>query len=150
MSTNLNKAYSEVYEILKLLNNEYFNKVPKKFITFIEKGKDNNYIPNIKPDVPLEEQNLLQETIDILAMLKLDYWCSDENEKRELLSILEQNEQDYQKELHEKYNPDNIFKNKQKENNKINKQEEKSIAVIKKEKWYQKIFSTLKRILKIN
>ena len=101
MSDKINKAYSEVYEILQLLDDEFISKLPKKFIEFIEKEKDNEYITNINPQIPLEEQNLLADTVNILAMLKLDYW-STEDEKQELLSILNQNEKEYQAELNEK------------------------------------------------
>lgn len=92
MNDKIRKAYSEVYEILQLLDDKFIDKVPRKFMEFIEKEKDNDYIPNIKPNVSLEEQELLEDTTNILAMLKLDYWCEDEEEKKELLSILNQNE----------------------------------------------------------
>ena len=116
MSAEIKKAYSEVYEILQLLGSEFIDKVPNKFIEFIAKEKDNEYYQNIKKDIPLEEQNLLEDTINILAMLKLDYWCENEEEKEELESILTENERLYQEDLREKYNPDNIFKRKEIEN----------------------------------
>lgn len=132
MSDKIRKAYSEVYEILQLLDDEFIDKVPKKFMEFIEKEKDNAYIPNIKPNVSLEEQELLEDTINILAMLKLDYWCENEAEKQELLDILNKNEIEYQQELREKYNPDSLFKNKNKSYDE-NVKEDKSL-VIKAEK----------------
>lgn len=46
-------------------------------------------------------------------MLNLQYWCKDENEKERLKSVYAENERKYQDELREKYNPDNLFKNKQ-------------------------------------
>lgn len=116
MSTDIRKAYSEIYQILQLLDNEFIDKIPNKLIEFIEREKDNNYNVIIKSDIPLEEQDLLEETINILAMLKLDYWCESENEKEELKKILVENEYYYQEELREKYNTDNIFKNRKIEN----------------------------------
>ena len=74
-------------------------------IKFIKEEKDNNYKPNINPELPLEEQNILPETIDILALLKLNYWCNEE-EKKELLELLNKNEQKFQKEAKEKYDID--------------------------------------------
>ena len=50
----------------------------------------------------------------IIALLNLQYWCEDENEKQRLKAIYAENERKYQEELREKYNPDNLFKNKQK------------------------------------
>lgn len=142
MSDKIYKAYSEVYKILQLLDEDYINKLPKKFIEFIEKEKDHDYIVNINPNIPLEEQNLLPDTINILAMLKLDYW-STEDEKQELLSILNQNENEYQVEIHEKYNADNIFKNRQSMTQSKNI-EETSLVPIKEKNFILKLFEKIK------
>ena len=113
--SNLKKAFSEVDMILDLIDSEMKNKVSANFIKFIKEEKDNNYKQNINPELPLEEQNILPETIDILALLKLNYWCNEE-EKKELLKILNKNEQQFQKEAKEKYDIDKLFKtNKTKE-----------------------------------
>lgn len=113
--SNLKKAFSEVDMILDLIDSEMKNKVSANFIKFIKEEKDNNYKPNINSELPLEEQNILPETIDILALLKLNYWCNEE-EKKELLKILNKNEQQFQKEAKEKYEIDKLFKtNKTKE-----------------------------------
>lgn len=144
MSDRINKAYSEVYEILQLLDNEFISKLPKNFIEFIENEKDNDYIININPNIPLEEQNLLADTINILAMLKLDYW-STEDEKQELLSILHQNEKEYQAELNEKYNPDNIFKNRQSIKQEQNI-EETSLVPIKEKHFILKLFEKIRNM----
>ena len=144
MSNKISKAYSEVYEILQLLDNEFISKLPKKFIEFIENEKDNEYTININPNIPLEEQDLLEDTVNILAMLKLDYW-STEDEKQELLSILNQNEKEYQAELHEKYNPDNIFKNKS-----SIQSEQISLVPIKEKNFILKLFEKLKNMFQKN
>ena len=107
--SNLKKAFSEVDMILDLIDSEMKNKVSANFIKFIKEEKDNNYKPNINPELPLEEQNILPETIDILALLKLNYWCNEE-EKKELLKVLNKNEQQFQKEAKEKYDIDKLFK----------------------------------------
>lgn len=113
--SNLKKAFSEVDMILDLIDSEMKNKVSANFIKFIKEEKDNNYKPNINPELPLEEQNILPETIDILALLKLNYWCNEE-EKKELLKVLNKNEQQFKKEAKEKYDIDKLFKtNKTKE-----------------------------------
>ena len=113
--SNLKKAFSEVDMILDLIDSEMKNKVSANFIKFIKEEKDNNYKTNINPELPLEEQNILPETIDILALLKLNYWCNEE-EKKELLKVLNKNEQQFQKEAKEKYDIDKLFKtNKTKE-----------------------------------
>ena len=40
----------------------------------------------------------------------MNYWCENEREKLELKQILKNNEERYQEELRNKYNPDNILK----------------------------------------
>ena len=77
-------------------------------------------------------------------MLKLDYW-STEDEKQELLSILNQNEKEYQSELNEKYNPDNIFKNRQSIKQEQNI-EETSLVPIKEKNFILKLFEKIKNM----
>lgn len=148
MNDKINKAYSEIYVILQLLDDEFINKLPKKFIEFINKERDTNYIVNIDPNIPLEEQNLLPDTINILAMLKLDYWSTEE-EKQELLSILNQNEKKYQEELREKYNPDNLFANRQPVKN-AKQAEEISLIPIKEKNFFIKLFEKIKNMFQKN
>ena len=108
---NINKAFAEVSVILNLLGEDYKNKIPKKFLDYIESQRDNDYKVIIDPEEPLENQYLLEDTINILALLKLDYWCNNEEEKVEFIKRLNDNDKKRQKELYEKYNPDNIFNN---------------------------------------
>ena len=104
-------AYSEVDEILSLMEEEYVNKIPSKVLEFIKREKLDDYSPNIKADIPLTEQNLKRDTMIMLAVLNLNYWCESEEEKQEFLDELAKNEKEREA-LEEKYNPDNIFKNK--------------------------------------
>ena len=60
---NSSLAYSEVYEILNLLEDEYKNRVPEKVIEFFERERDEKYNPIIEIDVPLDKQNLKRETM---------------------------------------------------------------------------------------
>ena len=59
----------------------------------------------------LKNQNISKKTKDMLAVLTYNYWSS-EVEKKDIIERLNQNENNYQKELREKYNLDNIFKNR--------------------------------------
>lgn len=140
-------AYAEVNAILNILEDEYVNKVPEKVRNFFAEEKIKDYEPIIDIDVPLTEQNLKRETMILLAILKLNYWCEDENEKQEFLNELAKNE-DERKQLEEKYNPNNLFKkNQEKKIDKINEQtqmiEYKEKNIIKK--IIEKIFKMIKR-----
>ena len=66
-------AYSEVYEILNLLDKEYKEKVPDKVRTFFEEERLKDYKPEIDVDTPLIDQNLKRDTIVLLAILNLNY-----------------------------------------------------------------------------
>lgn len=141
LDTDIKKAYSEVYEILKMVDKEYFDKIPKKFVEFLEREKDNNYISNINENIPLEEQKLLNDTINILAMIKLDCWCSSEEEKSELLKLLNENEKKHKENINEKYNSENIFE-------KITNREIKDLVQVKEKKWYEKFWDMFRNIFK--
>ena len=145
MKTNTKDAYVEVLSIIDLLEENQKNKIPKKIKDFFEDNKNKNYQANIVPDIPLEEQDLLQETIDILAMLKLNYWCTNE-EKEELLDLLNENEKKYQEELLEKYNPDNLFKKR--EETKVVLSEEVSLIEYKKHTLFDKIKMFVKNMFR--
>ena len=140
------QTYSEIDEFLELLDEKTRNEVPIKLRELFKKEKDNNYHKGINPNIPIKEQNLKKETLTLIALLNLQYWCKDEKEKERLKQVYANNEIKYQEELREKYNPDNIFKknNKRMQNN----TEEGAIIEFKEEKWYQKIFELIKNIFK--
>ena len=116
LSINTRQAYSEVDEFLGLVKKKEKNQIPKKLRDFFREEKDLNYHKNINPNIPIKEQNLKEETLAIIALLMIQYWYKDESKKQKLLEVLDENERKYQEELREKYNPDNIFKNKNQNN----------------------------------
>lgn len=144
MDLKTKEIYSEVYEILILLGDRFINKLPENLFNLIENQRLDSYNPQYDLERPLEEQNIREETIDIIALCYLNYWCETEEEKNELKQIFEDNESKYQKELREKYNPDNLFKNKQMENKET---EEKSLIEYKKS-LFRIIIDKIKQILK--
>ena len=112
MENDLLKAYAEVDEILSLMENKYIEKIPVKMRKMFENERQKDYNPEIKVNIPLDEQNLQRKTFAILAMLNLNYWCEDEEEKQKLIQVYTENDKIREEELREKYNPDNIFKKK--------------------------------------
>lgn len=141
------EAFTEVYEIFKLMPKELLNKVPKKFYEMIEEEKSTEYSPNIKE--PLEQQKLKNETIIILGLIYRDFLCSPEEKK-----ILQEKDarefQEVQKaledEIRQKYNPDDIFKKKVEEEKKQQNVETRMIVV--GEKWHDKILNLIKKLFK--
>lgn len=146
ISTKTRQAYSEIDEFIGLLTIEEQNEIPKKLREFFKEQKDSEYVKNINPNIPIKEQNLLEETLALIAMLNLQYWCKDENEKERLKSVYAENERKYQDELREKYNPDNLFKNKQRVVEE--KIEETAIVEYKEDTIWTKIKRFLKGLFK--
>lgn len=145
MENNLLKAYSEVDKILSFMEIRYVEKVPKKMREMFKNEKLQDYEPNIDKNIPLEEQQLERKTLAILAMLNLNYWCENEEEKEELIRAYSNNDKKRNEELREKYNPDNIFKNKNKEREVEQITEEiTAIAEYKKENFIKKLLNKIK------
>src|SRR5699024_9613262 len=87
--------------------------LPKSLLNMLKEKRDINYNPQYIEDIPLNKQNIKKETLAILALLHLNYWCENEKEKLELKQVLKNNEDMYQQDIRNKYNPENMFiKNK--------------------------------------
>ena len=141
MENNLSKAYTEVLLILSYMEQKYVDMIPKKLLELFNEEKDKNYQPNINPNISLAEQNLQRKTLALLAMLNLNYWCKDESEKQEMLKMYAENDKKIEAEMRERYNPDNLFKKREKVEQKDEAKEECTEIIEYKE---QNIF---KRIL---
>ena len=105
-------AMAEVIYYLKGIKQEDIDKIPRKFIQYLNENASKEYKCDFDYNKPLKELNLLDETRGIIGMICYNYWCVTEKQKEQYLKRLSQNEQQYQKILDEKYNPDNIFENK--------------------------------------
>lgn len=116
MNIKTKEIYSEVYQVLNLLGNEYINKLPKSLFNMLEEKRNINYEPKYTEELPLNKQNIKKETLSIIALLHLNYWCENANEKNELNQMFKNNEDRYQDELRKKYDPNNIFKKHIQEN----------------------------------
>ena len=147
LSINTRQAYSEVDELLNLITEEERNKIPKKLRDFFREEKDVTYIKNISCDIPIKEQNLKEETLAIIALLNLQYWCKDDNEKQRLQEIYANNENKYQEQLREKYNIDNIFKKKEKAEE-IDRTKETALVNYENKIWYKKAIDFISAVLK--
>ena len=143
MENNLSKAYAEVLLILSYMEQKYIDMIPKKLLELFNEEKDKNYQPNINPNISLAEQNLQRKTLALLAMLNLNYWCEDEKEKQELIAIYAENDRKKEEELREKYNPDNLFKKKEKEEKVEEPQESTALIEYKEEKFFKRLINKI-------
>ena len=113
LSINTRQAYSEIDEFLGLLSIDQRNMIPQKLRELFNQEKDKEYIKGIDPTIPIKDQNLREETLGLIALLNLQYWCQNEIEKERLKKIYAKNEKEYQEMIQEKFNPDNLFKKKE-------------------------------------
>ena len=147
LSNNRRQAYTEIVNFIELLDEYNRNKIPKKLMEFFKVEKDNNYTKVIDPKIPIKEQNLKKETLALIAMLNLQYWCEDEKEKQRLKKIYANNEIKYQEELRDKYNPDDLFETKQK-NIETNHSQQTAMIEYKELSIFQRIKEFIKNIFK--
>jgi len=146
----LNQRYAEasveVLDILEHMDSNDLVKVSNKFINFLKENASREYICNLDYSKKLNEMNLKEETRGLLALMYESYWCPEEK-KEELQKKFYENERKYEEELREKYNPDNIFKEKQKSINDLKDNQTQLIEY--KETILKRILNKIKKILNI-
>ena len=123
-------AYAEIISFINLLPQDKQEKIPKNIIEYLNEEMDKDSKRELTTDIPLENQNLKNATWDLIAILYLKYLCEDEEEKKELEQIYDENEKKYREEMKEKYNenekkyreemkekynPEKIFKEREKQ-----------------------------------
>ena len=143
---NSSYAYAETLDVLQNMNNIYVDQIPEKFIEMLKSKASKDYEKHINVNVDLKNQNLSKETINILAVINYKYWVKDEEHRKQLLDKYRQNEEKYQKEIEEKYNPDMIFKN-DKNDFKIEEVKKTNTIALKKQK--ETVFGKLIKKIKI-
>ncbi len=112
VSENYANAFSEVLEILFCMPESEYKKIPNKLIKLLEENHNPNYHFYYEADKTLDEQNVLIETKEIIALIYRDYWA-DSEKKRKIIEDEKRELEILEKEKQEKYNPDNIFRKKQ-------------------------------------
>lgn len=141
------KAYTEVLEIINHFQKEDYSKIPHEKIEFYKNNMDKNYYFKINPEVALYEQNISKEANSILINLYKDYFAT-EKQKVIIDDILEQNQIETEIDKREKYNPDDLFKNINR--NKLSNEaiENNKLPIeIKKENFFNKFIMYIKSLI---
>lgn len=146
MDRSLMIAYTEVYEIINLMDDQYKEKIPKRLRQHISEMKLNDYNVKIDSNISLKEQEISKKALSILAVLNYNYWCVDDNKKNILINQYIKNEEEYQKKLREEYNYDKLFntKNKNTKYNEVNECKQ-LVKYNKKESLWIKIINKIKK-----
>ncbi len=103
-TTTMKRAYSEIDSFLDILTDDERNKVPENIRYYFKNNKDISYTRKIDPKLSICEQHLMRETLTLIALLNLEYWCEDEEEKQRLISIYEANDKRHSDDLNNRLN----------------------------------------------
>lgn len=138
------ESISEVLEILNYMDEEYTKKLPPKFLKFLQENKDNNYENHIDINEDINSQINKNKTKALLGIIFYNFWCN-EDEKKDFIEILKENETKEQEGLSKNYNYEDLFKKSKKVKHVVNEK----LPVIIRKTWYQKLLYTLKNFFHI-
>lgn len=139
MTETYREAFAEVYEIIKYIDVNLKNKIPKNLIGSIKDNMSTSYKFQYDKMKKLKEQNIKRETRAILSVIYRDYIC-EENIKKEIIQKDKIELTEHEKKKKAKFKQTEIFAKKQIQNNK----EEKAIQIIKKQNIIFKIIEKIK------
>ena len=140
------EASAELVEILNYLPKSEVEKIPLKLRVFFKKVANPNYSVKIDPYKSLDQQIIKDKTKDLIAVIYRNYWCNKE-ERLSLDAKLIENDKRYEERLYEQYNPDNIFKNKAKQEIHAT-QKTQELVEYKPQSFIQKLFTKIKSLFK--
>lgn len=84
--------YKEVFVILSHFNNELLNKLPRPlFNELVDLAADSNFEVDIDPTKKLEEQNISEESKNLISLIYYKF-VADDDEKKELIKIWQEND----------------------------------------------------------
>ena len=138
-------AYKEIYEILKIFPRELVNEIPKDKIDFFYQNMNYDYEYNISKET-FDGQTMLEETKAILTILFRDYWATPE-QKEKLVNFTKNAQNVIEKENREKYNPDNLFKNRT--INRMENVQQEQALVEYKESFLKRIINKIRNLFKL-
>lgn len=140
MANTYANAYKEVLIVINNLSKEDYEKIPEKYIEYLENNCNEDYKFEYDTSKSFNEQELLDDTKYILFGL-FEKFGATEQQKEKIKAFKANYTNRLELQKREKYNYDNLFKN----NNEIVIEEETLIEV-KGKKWYEKIFSFFRKI----
>ena len=142
----LSQRLVEVECVLNKMNEQNIKKIPQEFWEFLNKNKDINYNFKYDDSKSITENNLHIDTISLLTYITMNFLL-DAEAKKEMISLLNEDEIIAEEQRRKQYNPDSIFKNRI---DKHIEQTSENVNMIEyKESVFQKIISKLRNFLHI-
>ena len=143
VTKELSEAAVEFNCILEYTSEEVKNRIPKKFLDFLQSIQSKTYKFEYDKTKKLDEQKLKPKTRGLIALVYQDYICN-ETEKEEYIQKSKKIIKQVEESKREKYNPNDIFKDK-----KIDtvKDTTKTVEIVEyKESIIKKIINKIKNI----
>ena len=160
MNEENKNAYSEVIEILKLVDDEKkLEALPIEMLEVLKSKANPEYKPVISKEIPLDEQKLEPETYSILSWIAMKYWNEEAEESQEELNKekIEEEQPKVEEITEEKQQEEKDIteENNLNEETKLNSEEQSLLPTIHKDlKWYEiiknKIIELFKKLFKHN
>ena len=145
-------AYTQVYEILKYLEKDEFNKIPKEVIEGIDKKRNIDYIFHFNPNISIDEYDLIIDAKAILFYLFYKYLANSEQVQKinEIRLSIKKNDEIKKAENYKKYFEKNLFKQKDSKYDNCNNSnfQENTELVVYKESFVKKIIKMIKELFK--
>lgn len=139
------EAAVEVLDILNHTNKEDVARIPQSFIKFLTNISSKSYKVKFNHEHPINGLNLKKQTRELLGFIYITWWCDKEEREKYKKLIHESNIKN--EEIKEKYNVNDIFKNKkEKQEHKIIQNEnvmKTSIAEYKKENIFKRVLNKI-------
>lgn len=135
-----NNTYEEIYEILSYMDKSTVMKVPENILKNISEKRNKNFKTKIDKNDLFNEENASKEAIDILCWMEYKFWMNNER-KNEIDRFKSTKLKEIENKKYEKYNPDNIFKKKNTEENiQINNVQ---LVEIKETSWFKRALDNI-------
>ena len=147
MEESLKDSLSEVYLVIQNSDIDIIKKIPDNFMNFIKNNMNKDRVKTNIQNIDLEN-TISEDAKTILSLIYRDYLVSDE-ERIVLLNEEQIKRKEYEKLLKEKFNSDNLFKNRTKavEDSSV---EKLSMIEYKEKNFLQKIFDKIKQLFNRN
>ena len=107
---------NEVVTVLNYTDSKLLENLPKEILKYLQitaEQSDKSF--TIEPEKKLNEQNLSEESKNLIALL-FGLYMANEKDREYIKNCWDENEANYQSELREKYSVDKLFNKNIKEN----------------------------------
>jgi len=101
---------SEVHATVEALGDKYRDRIPKNEWQAIVARKNNEYVPFVDKDKPLEKQGFCHDTLVLIAYLRLNYWCDTDEERARFEALLRKNDELWETKLAQEKSVRNLLK----------------------------------------